>query len=80
MENATRSALANVTTEAINTLNDTVSQFASHSSIAASGLPIKDDPARCLESSGIGFGIYAACMVQSNFLYFFLRKNKILNR
>jgi uncharacterized membrane protein (Fun14 family) len=46
MENATRSTLADVTTQALHTLNDTVSQFATHSSIAASGLPI---------AAGIGF-------------------------
>jgi uncharacterized membrane protein (Fun14 family) len=46
MEVATRSILANVTTQAIHTLNDTASEFARHSSIAASGLPI---------AAGIGF-------------------------
>jgi uncharacterized membrane protein (Fun14 family) len=41
MENATGSILANVTTQAIHTINNTASQFATHSStIAASGLPI----------------------------------------
>ena len=39
MEVATRSILANVTTQTIHTLNDTASEFATHSSIAASGLP-----------------------------------------
>jgi uncharacterized membrane protein (Fun14 family) len=37
-EIATRSILANVTTQAIQTLNDTASVFAMHSSIAASGI------------------------------------------
>jgi uncharacterized membrane protein (Fun14 family) len=46
MENATRSTLATVTTQAIHTLNDTASQIATHSSIAASGLPL---------AAGIGF-------------------------
>src|SRR5215469_4622730 len=46
MENATRSTLADVTTQALNTLKDTASQFATHSSIAASGLAI---------AAGIGF-------------------------
>jgi len=46
MENATRSTLADVTTQALNTLKDTASQFATHSSNAASGLPI---------AAGIGF-------------------------
>jgi hypothetical protein len=46
MENATRSTLADVTTQALHTLNDTASQFAMYSSIAASGLPI---------AAGIGF-------------------------
>jgi uncharacterized membrane protein (Fun14 family) len=46
MEVATRSILANVTTQAIHTLNDTASEFARHSSIRASGLPI---------AAGIGF-------------------------
>ena len=45
MEVATRSILANVTTQAIHTLNDTASEVATHSSIAASGLPI----------AGVGF-------------------------
>jgi uncharacterized membrane protein (Fun14 family) len=36
MGNATRSTLADVTTQALHTLNDTASQFATHSSIAAS--------------------------------------------
>jgi uncharacterized membrane protein (Fun14 family) len=41
MENASRSILADVTIQAIHTLNDTASQFRTHSStIAASGLPI----------------------------------------
>jgi uncharacterized membrane protein (Fun14 family) len=41
MEIATRSTLANVTTKAIHTLNNTASQFITHSStIAASGLLI----------------------------------------
>ena len=39
MENATRSTLASVTTQAIHTLNDTASQFATHSTGSASGLP-----------------------------------------
>jgi uncharacterized membrane protein (Fun14 family) len=47
IEIATRSALANVTTHAIDTLNNTASQFTTHSStIAASGLPI---------AAGLGF-------------------------
>ena len=40
MENATRSTLADVTTQALHTINYTASQLATHSSIAASGLPI----------------------------------------
>ncbi|MFY9794385.1 MAG: hypothetical protein WAJ93_01715 [Candidatus Nitrosopolaris sp.] len=36
----TWSTLANVSAQAIHILNDTVSQFAMHSSVAASGLPI----------------------------------------
>ncbi len=40
MEISTRSILANVTTQAIHALNDTGSEVAAHSSIAASGLPI----------------------------------------
>jgi uncharacterized membrane protein (Fun14 family) len=46
MENATRSTLASVTTQAIHTLNDTASQFATHSTGSASGLPL---------AAGIGF-------------------------
>jgi uncharacterized membrane protein (Fun14 family) len=46
MENGTRSILANVTAQAIHTLNDTASQIATHSSIAASGLLI---------AAGMGF-------------------------
>ena len=46
MENATRSTLAGVTTQALHTINYTASQLATHSSIAASGLPI---------AAGIGF-------------------------
>jgi uncharacterized membrane protein (Fun14 family) len=46
MENATRSTLADVTTQALHTLNDTALQLATHSSIAASGLPL---------ATGIGF-------------------------
>ena len=46
MEVVIRSILANVTTQAMQTLNDTASEFATHSSIAASGLPI---------AAGIGF-------------------------
>jgi hypothetical protein len=47
MENGARLALANATTQALHTLKDTASQFATHSStIAASGLPL---------SAGIGF-------------------------
>jgi uncharacterized membrane protein (Fun14 family) len=47
MENAIRSTLASVTTQAILTFNDTASQFATHSStVAASGLPL---------AAGIGF-------------------------
>ena len=38
--------MENVTTEAIRTLNETASEFATHSSIAASGLPL---------AAGIGF-------------------------
>jgi uncharacterized membrane protein (Fun14 family) len=46
VENGTRSTLANVTAQAIHTINDTASQFATHSLIAASGLPI---------AAGMGF-------------------------
>jgi hypothetical protein len=47
MENGARLALANMTTQALHTLNVTASQFATHSStIAASGLPL---------AAGIGF-------------------------
>jgi hypothetical protein len=46
MENGTRSTLANVTAQAIHTLNDTASQFATHSTDSASGLPL---------AAGIGF-------------------------
>jgi uncharacterized membrane protein (Fun14 family) len=47
MEISTRSTLENVTTQAIHTLNDTASQFATHSStIDASGLPL---------AAGVGF-------------------------
>ena len=46
METATRSTLASVTTQAIHTLNDTASQFATHSTGSASGLPL---------AAGIGF-------------------------
>jgi uncharacterized membrane protein (Fun14 family) len=46
MENATRSTLASVTTQAIHTLNDTASQFVTHSTSSASGLPL---------AAGIGF-------------------------
>jgi uncharacterized membrane protein (Fun14 family) len=47
MENGARLALANATTQALHTLNDTASQFATHSStIAASGLPL---------AAGMGF-------------------------
>jgi uncharacterized membrane protein (Fun14 family) len=41
MENATRSALTNVTGQVVQALNNTATQFAAHpSSVAASGLPI----------------------------------------
>ena len=46
MEITTRATLANLTTQAIHTLNDTASQFATHSTGSASGLPI---------AAGIGF-------------------------
>ena len=46
MENATRSALAGVTIQAIHTLNDTASQFVMHSTGSASGLAL---------AAGIGF-------------------------
>jgi uncharacterized membrane protein (Fun14 family) len=46
MENATSSTLARVTTQAIQTINDTASQFATHSMGSASGLPL---------AAGIGF-------------------------
>ena len=47
MENSARSTLQNVTTQLMHTLNDTASQFATHSStIASSGLPL---------AAGIGF-------------------------
>ena len=43
MEVATRSTLANVTVQAIHTLNDTASQFVTHSSTtSASGLPYSE--------------------------------------
>ena len=47
MENATRTTLTNVTGQAVHVLDNTASQFATHSStIAASGLPI---------AAGLGF-------------------------
>jgi uncharacterized membrane protein (Fun14 family) len=46
MENATRSTLVSVITQAIHTLNDTASQFATHPTGSASGLPL---------AAGIGF-------------------------
>ena len=46
MEVATRSTFANVTAQAIHTLNDTASHFATHSTGSASGLPL---------AAGIGF-------------------------
>ena len=46
MEVVTRSSLANVTTQEIHAFNDTASEFATHSSIAALGLP---------RGAGIGF-------------------------
>ena len=53
MEVATRSTLANVTVQAIHTLNDTASQFVTHSSTtSASGLPL-----------GAGIGFVAGLMI-----------------
>ncbi|MFZ0510127.1 MAG: FUN14 domain-containing protein [Candidatus Nitrosopolaris sp.] len=47
MENATRTTLTNVTGQAVHVLNNTASQFATHSStLATSGLPI---------AAGLGF-------------------------
>ena len=46
MENGTRLALGNVTTQLMHTVNNTASQISTHSSIAASGLPL---------AAGIGF-------------------------
>jgi uncharacterized membrane protein (Fun14 family) len=46
VENGTGSTLANVTAQAIHTLNDTASQFATHSTGSTSGLPL---------AAGIGF-------------------------
>ena len=47
MENATRTTLTNVTGQAVHLLNNTASQFATHSStIATSGLPT---------AAGLGF-------------------------
>jgi uncharacterized membrane protein (Fun14 family) len=47
MENATRTTLTNITGQAVHVLNNTASQFATHSStIATSGLPV---------AAGLGF-------------------------